>query len=183
MRARRRTLTGMPREGARRMFALALILTIVALLLVACGADADSSGSSSRTGGGTSNIAAPLPAATSAAVNAQSGATTSGASGTSANPSAAPQPAVAAKVIRNDALSLQVKDVPGTITAAGSVATSLGGFVVSSRAQGTDSNASGNITLRVPAEQYDAATMRLRALGTKVLQGRKQFARRYRPVR
>jgi len=177
MRTQRDEVTGITRGHRGRRFALALVLTIVALLLVACGADSNQSvASNNRSGGGANNAAPPaLAAATSAASNsapvaiAQGGATTSGASSTSvAKVAAAPQP-VASKVIRNDALSLQVKDVPETITAAGNVATSLGGFVVSSRAQGTESNAFGDVTLRVPAEQYDAATMRLRALGAKVL--------------
>ena len=164
-----------PRDGRWSLPLGGLVIVILAVLLVACGGEAAKAPS---TSGGSDGVApapalAPAigvsaPGATSAAARASGGAPVSAVGNTGALPTANPQ-ATGTKIIRNDAISLQVKDVSSTITAAGKVAADLGGYVVSSSTRGSSIDVSGDMTLRIPAENYDTATMRLRALGITVV--------------
>ncbi len=127
----------------------------------------------------TTGNAAPVPAAIAsggAAAPAQrqaagSAATTADSTGLG-NASASvtnPQTGGDSKIIRNGSIALTVRDVPGTMNAIWNTATDLGGFVVSSSTQGAGDDARAEVTLRVPAEQYNAAMTRLRGYGVKVL--------------
>lgn len=122
--------------------------------------------------------AAPLPAGTAAAgaaVAAPSQARAAGAAtgnpvtdATGLNAAGAVQ-AGETKIIRNGNISIVVKDVPGTVNLIWSAATGLGGYVVTSSTSGAGDDARGEVTLRVPADQYEAAMVRLRGYGDKVL--------------
>ena len=150
----------------QRFLALSGVL-ILAVLLIGCGGTETRSSSAP---GGSYAMPAPIsaPGATPAAANLSSGAPVRASGNADALPMANPQ-AMGAKIIRNDAITLQVRDVPGVITAAGNVATDLGGYVVSSSTRGSSTDVTGDMTLRVPAEKYDTATARLRALGVMVM--------------
>lgn len=159
------------RDGRRLLPHGGLVIVILAVLLVACGGEATNAPSAN----GSSYVAVPAPAlsvsapgATTAAARVAGGAPVSAVGNTGALPTANPQ-AMGTKIIRNDAISLQVKDISSTITAAGNVAADLGGYVVSSSTRGSNIDVSGEMMLRIPAEKYDTATMRLRALGVSVV--------------
>lgn len=127
--------------------------------------------------------AAVLPAATSAAYSAPAAtgvgggvaagraASASGASTDATGLAAPPANLVTgdAKVIRNGSIALVVQDVPGITNLIWSATTGLGGYVVASSTQGAGDDARGEITLRIPADQYEAAMTRFRGYGEKVL--------------
>ena len=130
-------------------------------------------------------VLAPLPAATaaSAALPAATGvgggvapmrvgSAAAGGATTDATGLAAPPANLVtgdAKVIRNGSIALVVQDVPGITNLIWSATTGLGGYVVASSTSGAGDDARGEITLRVPADQYEAAMTRFRGYGDKVL--------------
>lgn len=87
------------------------------------------------------------------------------------------QPAAAASdrlVIKNANLTLIVKDTQESLQAITTMATGLGGFVVSSNTYQTRTDAQGNkvlqgtISFRVPAERFDEALAQLRRMAIEV---------------
>jgi len=148
------------RDGRRLLPLGGLVIVILAVLLVACGGEAANAPS---TGGGSYAVApapapalapangasAPVAVATSAAARVSGGAPVTAVGNTGALPTANPQ-AMGTKIIRNDAISLQVKDISSTITAAGNIAMDLGGYVVSSSTRGSSIDVSGDMTLALP---------------------------------
>ena len=84
--------------------------------------------------------------------------------------SSAPLPtdAVDRLIVRTVNLTMLVKDVAGTVESVASVARSMGGFVLSSQLTGEEESRFGSISIRVPAEQTDAALAQLRALAVRV---------------
>lgn len=73
------------------------------------------------------------------------------------------------KVVSENYLSLQVSDVPDTITKIKSMAESLGGFMVSSNVNRPEEAASGSITMRVPTEQSEKMISFLKDNSIKVV--------------
>jgi hypothetical protein len=72
------------------------------------------------------------------------------------------------KIVKTGYMSLVVKDVEQSLDEISNIASSLGGYVVTSnKNQGADI-ISGNISIRVPAEKYDEAVSKLRAIAVKV---------------
>ena len=162
------------RTAPRRFRAWWLAAMVMVVLLSACGSSSSESANSAPAGSGaTGNAPAGIAAGGAAPVQrpATGGATTADSTGLG-NTSASvtnPQTGGESKIIRTATISLSVKDVPGTMNAIWNAATDLGGFVVSSSAQGTGDDARGEVTLRVPAAQYNATMERLRGYGVKVL--------------
>lgn len=71
-------------------------------------------------------------------------------------------------IVRTGNMSLIVVDVAETRDEIASLATQLGGYVVSSYISGTDENIRGSIAIRVPDEEFDSALAALRALAIRV---------------
>jgi hypothetical protein len=84
-------------------------------------------------------------------------------------PEIAPSDSSQRLVSRNSSLSLLVKDVPTAIREIQSQAQSLGGFLVNSSLSRPDSNASGDISVRVPSEKLDEAMDQIKSLGLKTV--------------
>lgn len=87
----------------------------------------------------------------------------------SISPEYAPSDSSQRLVSRNSSLSLLVKDVPTAIREIQSQAQSLGGFLVNSSLSRPDSNASGDISIRVPSEKLDEAIDQIKSLGLKTV--------------
>ncbi len=71
-------------------------------------------------------------------------------------------------IVRTVTMSLLVKDVSGTIDSIAKMARDMGGFVVSSQITGQEDSRYGVISIRVPAEQTDAALAQLRSQAVRV---------------
>ncbi len=72
-------------------------------------------------------------------------------------------------VIKTGTLALEVKDLEAAVAAASAKIAGLGGYVSGSQRSGDAEKATAQVTYRIPASQWDAALVALRALGTKVL--------------
>jgi len=93
---------------------------------------------------------APVPQ--SAGVPAQSG------SGTSA---------VDTKIIKTAFLTIEVKDVPGSVESLKNLATQKGGYISSTNIQNSYNNRlSGSVILRIPAAEFENTLEGVKALGT-----------------
>lgn len=76
------------------------------------------------------------------------------------------QPAAARKLIRTGQLSVEVGDYSLAVTKAEAVVESLGGYLADSQtSRGARDRRYGKLTARVPAEQFKAAMVELKALG------------------
>lgn len=75
------------------------------------------------------------------------------------------------KIVRTASLTIQVNDISQALDDIAAVAAGFEGYVVSSsqRADDDDNTASGQISIRVPATQYDATLQKLRELAVKVV--------------
>ena len=71
-------------------------------------------------------------------------------------------------IVRTVNFNIVVKDVAATLESVASLATGLGGFVLSSQISGEEGTRYGSISIRVPVEQTDAALAKLRALAVRV---------------
>ncbi len=71
-------------------------------------------------------------------------------------------------IVRTVNFNMLVKDVAGAVESAASIARAMGGFVLSSQFSGEEESRYGSISIRVPAEQTDAALAQLRALAVRV---------------
>ncbi|MFQ5885855.1 MAG: DUF4349 domain-containing protein [Anaerolineae bacterium] len=65
-------------------------------------------------------------------------------------------------------ISLIVKDVEGSLEEAEAIAKGLGGYVVSSNSWYQEEQLRARLTIRVPADSFDAAMARLRAMAVRV---------------
>ena len=82
-----------------------------------------------------------------------------------ARPAAAPQ--IQRKLIRTGRLAIEVASYERAAAAAGRVAVASGGYLAESQAQrGERDSRRGSLTLRVPAQHFDAAFGELKKLGT-----------------
>jgi hypothetical protein len=121
-----------------------------------------------------SGAAVSAPAATTAAGSAAAGSasSSSGARGTVSDAVGANIPIVPTGkdqlIIRTAAITLIVKDVGQTQAGIWRMSEELGGFVTNSNASGAGDAIRGQITIRVPTEQYGTAMDRLRAFAVKV---------------
>lgn len=76
--------------------------------------------------------------------------------------------AIDRKVVRNGTLALIVDNPVNALDAINSVAHRYQGYVVSSELTGSQQSQCGNITIRVPAAQFDAARSELKKLAKQV---------------
>jgi Domain of unknown function (DUF4349) len=145
------------KEEEMRKLAL-LVPVLLALTVAACNSGGESSGVAGSTGGGGAAEGVAEPSG---------GGGGSKASGGSLSSSAVPQ--VGPQIVKTASLTLGVArgSFDDKVGEAHAVADSYGGFVVESFAsQGSGKRiAEGSLTLRIPAESYDAALSRLRGLG------------------
>jgi hypothetical protein len=72
------------------------------------------------------------------------------------------------KIVRTGHITLEVEDIAGIMEEVAQVAEELGGYVVSSHKSGDEGEASGYITIRVPADSFDEAFDELRQLAVNV---------------
>ncbi len=72
------------------------------------------------------------------------------------------------KIIRTGTIALTVKNVVGTQSEIWNLATRLGGFVITSSASGSGDDTRGEITFRVPTDNYKIAMETLRGYAEKV---------------
>jgi hypothetical protein len=138
-----------------------LILLIV-VLATACGAsgdddDADAGGPQSAAGAVEDR--ASVPGSTNAGATAAEPAGGSG----SAVPDLTAQPNWNRLVIRNASVTLAVNDVGQAINAVRDLALGRGGFVFSSSSYVQDERQYAQITIQVPADQFDQAMNELRS--------------------
>ncbi len=71
------------------------------------------------------------------------------------------------KIVRTGYITLEVNDITAALEDIARLAQSLGGYVVSSSRQGEEVDR-GNISIRVPADRFDEAFIKLRQLALKV---------------
>lgn len=140
----------------RKWFTLVFALVTI-VVLVACGSPAMPS---------TSEVA---PAADMA--RPQEPGAPSDAGGAAGNEATTEQPAPdTRKMIYTGNISIVVKDPAAAMQQVEDLATSLGGYTAQSQLYQYNADLmSGNVTIRVPADQYEAALASLRALGQRVL--------------
>ncbi len=84
------------------------------------------------------------------------------------SPLPSPSGAVDRLIVRTVNFNMLVKDVAGTVESVASIASAMGGFVLSSQVSGEEERRYGSISIRVPAEQTDAALAQLRGLAVRV---------------
>ena len=72
------------------------------------------------------------------------------------------------KIIQTASLDLQVEDVADAFRRVGQIASAAGGFVFESSSSYADERPQADITIRVPAEQYESVLEELRGLAVKV---------------
>lgn len=71
------------------------------------------------------------------------------------------------KIIRTAYLTIEVKDVPGSVETLKNLAAQKGGYISSTNIQNTYNNRlSGSVILRVPASEFENALTGVKALGT-----------------
>ena len=74
------------------------------------------------------------------------------------------------KIVRTGSISIQVNDINKSLADIAAIATQFNGYVVSSSQRADDEkSASGQISIRVPADKYDEALQKLRTLAVKVV--------------
>jgi hypothetical protein len=72
------------------------------------------------------------------------------------------------KIIKTGQISLEVTDIAKAMDDIALIADELGGYVVSSSRYGNEGNISGNVSIRVPANRFSEAFIKLRKLAVKV---------------
>ena len=71
------------------------------------------------------------------------------------------------KIIRTAYLTIEVKDVPGSVETLKSLAAQKGGYISSTNIQENyNKRLSGSVILRVPAAEFDSTLTGVKALGT-----------------
>jgi len=72
------------------------------------------------------------------------------------------------KIIRTGQINIEVANISKAIDDIASIADELDGYVVSSSRYGDEGNVSGNVAIRVPANRFNEAFVKLRKLAVKV---------------
>ncbi len=73
------------------------------------------------------------------------------------------------KIVRTGSITLEVIDIGKAQDEITALARQMNGFVVSSNQRANNDNPSGYISIRVPAEMFDEATQKIKAMGVKVV--------------
>ncbi|KKT72665.1 MAG: hypothetical protein UW68_C0029G0006 [Candidatus Collierbacteria bacterium GW2011_GWB1_44_6] len=84
-------------------------------------------------------------------------------------PEAAPVTREQRLTVQDTSMSMQVRDVADVTKKIEETATSMGGYMVNKSLTRPEGAASGNITIRVPAEKREQALDEIRSLGVKVV--------------
>jgi uncharacterized protein DUF4349 len=150
-------MTRRSNDRAIRIPRLAIALTFLLLVpaTTAC-AGAPAAGQQGRTG---SEAGAPAASAAPALPGGQRTGTDGG------DPAA---PLDDARIVRTGSMSVQVQDVVGAVTAAGTAIDGLGGYVGASRQAIEDEHPIAQISYRIPTDRWDDALIRFRSLGTVI---------------
>ncbi|MBI2854762.1 MAG: DUF4349 domain-containing protein [Chloroflexi bacterium] len=146
----------------RLTLGLAIIL-FFAIFAIGC---SKSSPERSDSFDGGKSGAAPAPPRPVTSTMTKTAATTTTAVG---GPKAPEQPSTGDRlIIRTATVEATADDVVGAVERVSQLAAQMGGYVVSSKTWGQGKRQSGAISIRVPAEQFDATMRSLRGMVTKV---------------
>ncbi|MFC1905678.1 DUF4349 domain-containing protein [Chloroflexota bacterium] len=137
---------------------LPLILILAVFLAVGCAAPESSSSTVPIPG------SAPAPAPMAPAMERDA----SGAAIYNRSEETANLQSVDRKIIRTGHITLEVADIAKSIDEVTAIASELGGYVVSSNRRGNEDKISGSVSIRVPANRFDDAFIKLRAIALKV---------------
>lgn len=152
----------------KRLMPVFGVLVIVALVVIGCGA---SQAPASVLSGGREapNTVAPYPTAAAAAPpRAADAEAKSAAPGTAAAPASSVPSATDRLIIRNGSITIIVKDVPGAVARVTELAAAADGYVQSTSSRYQGDLLVATVTIKVPAEQFDAVLSDVRKLGIKV---------------
>jgi hypothetical protein len=149
-----------------------VLLTLVAVIVGACGAASMGAGAASAppAGGGNNFIGgegdnpAGLPAA-SLAPAAPGGANQQPGDQTGGDEAAFQD---GAKIIRNGSMQLEVADVPKALASARSSILGVGGYIGASQQSRTEDEVVATVEYRIPVDRWEDALDALRRLGTEV---------------
>ena len=135
-------------------------ILVLCIALVAC------AGCSSQSNTGRSVVAAPVPAPT----------VFMGEAGLSLATSSDAQPpmlkqsgsdTIETKIIKTATITIEVKDVPGSVDSLKAIAASKGGYISSTNTQKNYNNQlTGMVVIRIPQAEFDNALNGVKALGT-----------------
>ncbi len=156
-------MLSMARTVGRRGSTLFVIL-LISVIAAACGAGA---ALAPAAGGPQSGVGGPTSGGEQPQANPGSG------DGDGTTPGvlyAAGQPNLL--IIKNGSLVLQVTGIDAALTSATQQITALNGYVSGSERSGDGEFDQATLTFRIPAQSWDDALARLRALGTKILDER-----------
>lgn len=132
-----------------------LLLMVALLLAVGC---------ATKQGTAPMSAPSPLPAPAPAPGMARDAAgTAESTQGSSSN-----LPETDRKIIRTGQITLEVADIGKAMDEVAAIANELGGYVVSSNRSGNEDNNSGRVSIRVPANRFTDAFIKLRTIAVKV---------------
>ena len=155
--------------AGRAGLAIAALALIVAAL-AACGSDETSvsGGAQSLRGESVPSLGASVTGAVSMSEDAAAAPAFDGGVGLMPANGGAAQ-IVGRSIIRNGAMELQVESVGASFERIVGIANAAGGFVADSSFFGSGEQQGARLTLRVPAERFDAVVSELRGLAAEVL--------------
>ena len=77
-------------------------------------------------------------------------------------------PGIDRKIVRTGQITLEVADIGKAMDEVAAIANELGGYVVSSNRYGNEGKNAGRVSIRVPANRFNDAFIRLRSIAVKV---------------
>jgi hypothetical protein len=140
-----------------------LLLTLAVVLLTASTACSSNEGDSDRASESAATTSGASAAAPIVGSDASGASSNESASGGTTGEAAQSAPGLDRLVVRTAQMDLAVADVAGTINAVRDQAVSNGGFVFSSSTQMRNDRQFAQMTIRVPADRYDATMDALRS--------------------
>jgi hypothetical protein len=148
-----------------RFFKIAVPLLLALVIVATAGCAASRTEDAVMSPGITSRgVPAPMPAPMAPSME-KATTSTSGYQGGEANSTL---PDTDRKIIRTGQITLEVTVIAKAIDEVATIATELGGYVVSSNKYGTEDRASGRVAIRIPATRFNEAFIKLRAIAVKV---------------
>jgi len=151
-------------ESRQRAVGATVAITLMALILAACGAaSAPNAVPAGRDGGGLDGAGqpGPNPAEDEAGGNGN---------GNSTALYALDRPDLL--IIKTGSIVIQVSGIEDAVSAATKAIVELGGYASASQRSGEDDDAYASITYRVPADRWDEALAAIHGVGQKVLDER-----------
>ncbi len=144
-----------------RLLKISLLLMLALALAIPLGCAASQMSAPSIAPAPPRGIPAPAPAPSTPQFAKDSAESNAGGSGDIL-------PAADRKIIRTGQITLEVSDIAKSMENVATVATDLGGYVVSSNRYGNDDKSSGRVSIRIPANRFSEAFIKLRNLANKV---------------